>query len=111
MQQVARAAISVPANIAEGYCRGSLKDYLRFLESARGSLGEVEYYIHFLMRNDLIDSVTHSALSTLLSETGSLLFGLIQSLKRKLKEGDWNHDYLVGENREEYSSTIVGNYD
>ena len=108
MQQVTRAAVSVPANIAEGYCRGSLRDYLRFLDIARGSLGELEYYIHFMMKNDLTDPETHSALSAVLSETGSLLFGLIQSLKRKLKQGDWNHDYLTGESIEQYGSTSIG---
>ena len=84
--QIRRAAISVPANIAEGYSRQSIKDYLRFLSIARGSLAEVEYFIHFLSRVSLLDLQTTEELDDRRKQAGGLLFLLIHSLRAKATE-------------------------
>lgn len=81
--QMCRAAVSVPANIAEGYDRKSPKEYIQALFTARGSLAEVEYYIHFSGRVHLIDDHKRMALDELRKEAARLLFLLIKALRTK----------------------------
>ncbi len=92
--QAIRAAISVPANLAEGHGRGTLAEFLRFVDIARGSLSELEYYIHFLSKEQLLPNNTLVALDNVRINTGRVLFGLWQSLKAKSK-GSWDHQGLM----------------
>ena len=95
--QAMRSAISVPANIAEGYGRGSLGDYLRFLDIARGSLAELEYYLHFIEREGLVAVAKADDLHRMHQETGRLLHGLWKSLEQKARDGGWDHSGQVNE--------------
>ena len=51
--QLIRAAISIPANIAEGHMRGTRKDYANFISIARGSTAELETLLMLAMRSEL----------------------------------------------------------
>jgi len=81
--QIRRAGVSVPSNIAEGYGRGSRKEYLQFLSIAQGSLKELETQTIIAER---LGYVTQSQAERVLSDAdsvGKMLGGLIRSLRPK----------------------------
>jgi len=81
--QIRNAASSIPANIAEGWGRGSRKEYVQFLKISRGSLYELETHL-FLSRE--LDYLSKRALEDLLvktGEVGKMLNALITSLEKK----------------------------
>ena len=81
--QMRRAAVSVPANIAEGSGRASNKEYLQYLYIARSSAREVEYYIQLSYNLGYIEDMVRRKLSELTDETLSILYGLIQSVSNQ----------------------------
>lgn len=76
--QMQKAAVSVAANIAEGSGRRTLRDYLRFLYIAKGSLTELEYYIHLAKRLSYLAVDEHQRLDALQDETARVLTGFIR---------------------------------
>jgi four helix bundle protein len=82
--QLRRAAVSVPVNIAEGYGRGSRKEYLQFLTIAQGSLKEVETHLIIAQRLDYLTQAQLKIALTRSDEIGKMLGSLIRSLKEKI---------------------------
>lgn len=81
VSQMRRSAVSVPANIVEGYARQSKKEKLQFCYIARGSLAELEYYIDLSLRLDYLKEADYKFLQGLRAEIARLLTGYIHSLK------------------------------
>jgi four helix bundle protein len=79
--QVQRAAVSIPANIAEGFIKKSEIDKIRYLNIAQGSLEETRYYL--ILARDLKYGDT-STLFPLLEEVSKLLNAFIKSIKNSL---------------------------
>jgi four helix bundle protein len=78
--QMRAAALSLAANIAEGYCSGLLANYLRYCEIARGSGGELGSYIQDCERWGMIDGDSLKSLIKQYSLTTYYLERLIQAL-------------------------------
>lgn len=81
--QLRRAATSVPANIVEGAMRGHKKEYLQFLHISRGSLAEVDYFLHLAHRLEYISSVDHEKVSSMVDLAGATLHRLIEAVAKE----------------------------
>ncbi len=80
--QARRAAVAVPANIAEGHGRTGPKEFLHHLSIANGSLHEVETHLLIAKRLRYVDESSCEALLAQTAEVGRLLQGLIKNRRR-----------------------------
>lgn len=80
-QQIRRAAVSVPSNVAEGYGRASRDDYVRFLRMARGSIFEVETQMVLACDLEYVSPDRLVPFREVFNEAVALLQALIRSLK------------------------------
>jgi len=78
-QQLRRASVSVPSNIAEGWGRKSRVDYVRFLKMARGSMYEVQTQLS--IASDLGFMTQEHEIHELAAESERVLNGLIRALE------------------------------
>ncbi|HKB01301.1 MAG TPA: four helix bundle protein [Gemmataceae bacterium] len=80
--QIRRASVSVPSNIAEGQGRSSTDDFLRFLYMAKGSLQELEIQAILSGRLKFLSEPDFLQLKPRIDEVARILNGLIASLCR-----------------------------
>ncbi len=84
-QQIQRAAVSVPSNIAEGHARASSKEFLHHISIALGSLAELETQLTVAARLRYLESSTLEPIFGKTEEVGKMLHGLQKTLRGKLK--------------------------
>jgi len=83
VSQMRRSAISIPANIAEGYRRGHRKEYIQFLRIAQGSCGELETFLSMSKDLGFIKEKDFEKLENAQDEISRLLQALISALAIK----------------------------
>ena len=85
--QIRRAAVSIPANIAEGQGRDYTKEFLHHLSISRGSLMELETHLLLSRRVGLLNQDDLDHCLTLTDRISRMLSGLRKALENRLKQG------------------------
>lgn len=94
--QKRRAAVSVPANIAEGRSRRGRRGFARFLSIARGSLAELDAHVQLAQRLGYVDAPRSAPILAQIDEVGRLLNALRNALdSRGARIGTSSTGYVV----------------
>ena len=96
------SADSIHRNIAEGYCRRSIKEYLLFLNIALGSAGESVSGLHVYVEAEQITAAQFDELDALAYKLENGLKRLIESLQEKQMSGGWQDTFVVRESNAAY---------
>lgn len=89
------ASHSISRNIAEGYCRRSLKEYLNHLNISLGSCGEFHSCYFSFREADQITDKEYQALDKLHYKVENGLLQLIRSLQRKKQRDVWEDSFVT----------------
>jgi four helix bundle protein len=100
--QAISSADSVHRNIAEGYCRRSLREYLQFLNFSLGSLGESVSGFVAYRQGEQITEEDYNALNDLSFKLENGLLRLVESLEHKQETGDWIDSLIIKESNAAY---------
>ena len=83
-EQIDSASDSVGANFVEGYYSGSIKEYLRFLNYSKRSLGELQERVRRCLRKKYLDDTLYKKFEDLVNQTMYLFSRLMKALEAKL---------------------------
>lgn len=81
--QVRRAVVSVPSNIAEGAARQTKREFMNFLHIAQGSLSELDTQLELAFRLGYSSETVHATLDSRMEQIDKMLTGLIRHLAKK----------------------------
>ncbi|MGI8899140.1 MAG: four helix bundle protein [Pyrinomonadaceae bacterium] len=79
--QIRRASVSVPTNIAEGFERGSRKEYLQFLNFAKGSAGEVRSLLRVALEVGYLEVAVNDELKNAAAKLSASLYNQMKALR------------------------------
>jgi len=82
--QIRRAAVSVPSNIAEGQAHHNNREFVHFLRHSSGSLAELETQLHIAERLGYADATSIEQILQRVNEVGRVLNGLIGSIREQI---------------------------
>jgi len=109
MKRVAGQAIasadSIHRNIAEGYCRRSVREYIQHLYIALGSLGESVSGYHAYRKANQLSEEDFELIDGQAFRLENSLLRLIESLERKRDSGTWTETLIINESNSIYTTT------
>jgi four helix bundle protein len=96
---------SIHRNIAEGYCRRSINEYLQHLNIALGSAGESVSGLQVYIAANQITEGEFEAADALAFKLENGLKRLIESLQEKRERGEWDDTFIVKESNAVYRTS------
>ena len=100
-QQIA-STDSVHRNIAEGYCRRSIREYIQALYTSLGSLGESVSGLIAYRKAEQLTEPDFKAMNDLAFKLENVLLKLVESLEHKRQDGDWIDSLIIKESNVAY---------
>ena len=84
--QIQRAALSIPSNVAEGYERDSNKEFVRFLNISKGSCGELRTQLYISRKLRFIKKADSDRLVAESKEISAMLHGLARAVRKRFSK-------------------------
>lgn len=81
--QARRAAVSVPANLAEGVAKRGRREFRRYLDIALGSLSELRYLLHLARDLGYVSEAAYAEADVVRDRTGRMIWRLYQAMQER----------------------------